>query len=242
MLLYRHPPLVGRVCRESRLVATKAGHYRGEKAPPDMEWYSGIKHKKSWIDLSRDSIHLNWTPWCEPEFWHEESAVHHLAWHSAKAQGASFMFGYLKDKWDDDVDMENRVGAAKKLQHGTIVMRVIVAHTTVRNAFGDAPIQLVDISDDQRLDAFFAFAEECESYAQGFLTKGQRFYRESLESIKTAVCSGGKGNVRDSVKSREALSSVRTQGTCALLPDHLLRSHPGMSAESRSHDALDFVT
>ncbi|OQE06726.1 hypothetical protein PENFLA_c100G04817 [Penicillium flavigenum] len=128
---------------------------------------------------------LDWTPWCEPEFWHEESAVHHLAWHSAKAQGATFMFGYLKDKWDDDIDMENRVGAAQKLQHGTIVMRVIVAHTTVRNAFGDAPIQLVDISDDQRLDAFFAFAEECESYAQGFLTKGQRFYRESLESIKT---------------------------------------------------------
>lgn len=191
----RHPPLISRVCRESRLVATEAGHYRDEKSPPDVAWNCRIKLKKSWIDPSRDSIHLNWIPWCEPEFWHKGSALDHLAWHAAKAQGGSFMFGYLENNWDNDVNMKDRVGAVQKLQHGTIVMRVIVAHTTFQNVarsglfgpFGDAPVQLVGVSDEQRLDAFFAFAEKCESHAQGFLTKGQRFHRESPESIKTIV-------------------------------------------------------
>ena len=59
--------------------------------------------------------------------------------------------------------MEVRVGPVQRLHHGAIVMRVIVGHTTFQDAaraglfglLGDAPIQIVDMSDELRLDAFF---------------------------------------------------------------------------------------
>lgn len=81
------------------------------------------------------------------------------------------MFGYLKDKWDDNVNMENRVGAVQKLQHGSIVIRAVVAHTTFQNAARSGLlvplamhlVSLLIYPINQKLSTFFAFAEECES-------------------------------------------------------------------------------
>jgi hypothetical protein len=98
------------------------------------------------------------------------------------------MFDYLDNTFDGDVSMEDGVGALQQLRHWTIVMRIIVVHTTLENAaktglfglLGDAPIQLVDIFDDLRLDALFDFAEKCESGAKGFITRRQIFFTETL--------------------------------------------------------------
>jgi hypothetical protein len=65
-------------------------------------------------------------------------------------------------------------------------------HTTFENAvktglfglLGDACIQLVDVSDETRLNAFFDFAEKCESEPNGYITRKQDFRRESPESVK----------------------------------------------------------
>jgi hypothetical protein len=76
-----------------------------------------------------------------------------------------------------------------------MVMRVIVVHTTFQDAaraglfglLGDAPIQIVDMSDELRLDAFFHFANQCESSAERSITQGQDFHRDSAESIKATL-------------------------------------------------------
>jgi hypothetical protein len=80
------------------------------------------------------------------------------------------MFDYLESNFEVDfdefVDMEERIGALQKLRRGAVIMRINVVHTTIENAakaglfglLGDAPIQIVDVSDTQRLDAFFDLA------------------------------------------------------------------------------------
>jgi hypothetical protein len=102
------------------------------------------------------------------------------------------MFDYLDNYRDSDVDIEERMRALRKLQHGVIVMRVIIVHTSLENAvktelfglLGDACIQLVDVSDKTSLNAFFDFAEKFESKPNGYITRKQDFYRETPESVK----------------------------------------------------------
>jgi hypothetical protein len=140
-------------------------------------------------------IHLNWTPAYSAGYYGDGSALDYLAWTAAKARGGSFMFDYLDNDYDGDVDIGERIGALRKLQHGVIVMRDIVVHTTFENAaktglfglLGDACIQLVDISDATRLNAFFDFAEKCEYEPNGYITTKQDFHRETLQSVKKVL-------------------------------------------------------
>lgn len=172
-ILNRRLPVISRVCYESRMVACEAGHYRDLKAPPDAEWKSRLILGHSWVDSSRDTIHLHWIPILEPLFLYSiagGSALDYLAWNASQAQGGSFMFDYLESNFEVDfdefVDMEERIGALQKLRRGAVIMRINVVHTTIENAakaglfglLGDAPIQIVDVSDTQRLDAFFDLA------------------------------------------------------------------------------------
>lgn len=191
--LNRHAPVISRVCRESRLVSFEAGHFRKEgSTPEEVPWISNLRVEKTWIDPSRDTIHLNWTPAYSAGYYGDGSALDYLAWTAAKARGGSFMFDYLDNYFDGDVDIEERIGALRTLQHGVIVMRVIVVHTTFENMaktglfglLGDACIQLVDVSDKTRLNAFFDFAEKCESKPNGYITGKQDFRRETPESFK----------------------------------------------------------
>ncbi|KAJ5875583.1 uncharacterized protein N7473_012930 [Penicillium subrubescens] len=191
--LNRRAPTISRVCHESRLVAFEVGHFRKKDSTlEEVPWISNICVNKTWIDPSRDIIHLNWTPAYSAGYYGDGSALDYLAWTAAKARGGSFMFDYLDNYFDGDVDIGERIGALRKLQNGVIVMRIIVVHTTFENAvktglfglLGDACIQLVDISDETRLNAFFDFAEKCESEPNGYITRRQDFHRETPESVK----------------------------------------------------------
>ncbi|KAJ5160874.1 uncharacterized protein N7482_007878 [Penicillium canariense] len=195
----RRPPVISHVCRESRRVAfetgyLKTGYYRDKGSPPlEAQWESDLQLKKSWIDPSRDIIHLNWTPCYSAGYWGNGSALDFLAWSAVNAYGDSFMFDYLDNMLDEDI--EERIKALQKLQHGCIVMHIIVVHTTFEIAaktglfgiLGDAYIQLVDISDEVRLNAFFDFAKKCESETNTFVTRRQDFRRESPESVKRSL-------------------------------------------------------
>lgn len=105
------------------------------------------------------------------------------------------MFDYLDSTLDGDIYLKERIGALQRLQSGFVVMRLIVVHTTFENAaktglfclLGDACTQLVDVSDEARLSAFFDFAEKCESEAKGFGTRKQDFRRECAKSVKRSL-------------------------------------------------------
>ncbi|KAF3394605.1 hypothetical protein F1880_005584 [Penicillium rolfsii] len=187
----RRAPLISRVCHESRLVAFETGYYRDDSSPPqEALWKSDLLVKRTWLDPCRDIILLNWTPTYEAGYYGQGSALDFLAWNAAKARGGAFMFDYLDSTLDGQVDLRERIGALQKLQY--VVMHLIVVHTTFKTAvktglfglLGDACIQLVDVSDEARLNALFDFAEKCESEANGSLTSKQDFRRQSPESVR----------------------------------------------------------
>ncbi|KAJ5631078.1 uncharacterized protein N7484_011178 [Penicillium longicatenatum] len=186
------------------------------RAPADAEWKSALRLDRSWTDPSRDTIHLNWIPFLEPQFSYcglRGSALDYLAWNASQAQGGSFMFNYLESNFDGDVHIEERIGALQNLRHGAVIMRIIVVHTTIENGakaglfglLGDAPIQIVDVSKTQRLDAFFDLAEACES-TPNFATTRQDFQRGSPELYKATL----KKKFVDTFQSQgaETLSSL----------------------------------
>lgn len=243
--LNRRLPVISRVCHESRMVACEAGHYRDLKAPPDAEWKSALRLNHSWIDSSRDTVHLHWIPFFEPLFSYctnGGSALDYLAWNASQAQGGSFMFNYLESNFDGDVDMEERIGALQKLRRGAVVMRIIVVHTTIENAakaelfglLGDAPIQIVDASDTQRLDALFDLAEACES-TRNFTATRQDFQKDSPELYKTTL----KKKLVDAFQSQGAqmLSSLYPAIMFRLCPNFCNRPFKGSKqAEVEAND------
>ena len=209
----RKLPVISRVCRESRLIALEKGNYYdyGEVSPPvEAEWISHSHVERSWVDPSRDTIHLNWTPCYEAEHWADGSALDYLAWSAARARGGSFMFDYLDNEFDGDAFLEERIEAFQQLQHGRVVMRVIVVHSEFQTAaetglfglLGDACVQLVDVSDEQRLDAFFEFAEKCESDAEDGILWFQDFDIESPELANKSL----KDKLAETFGAQAALS------------------------------------
>ena len=152
--------MVSRVCRESRHVAFETGYQLvKESPPPEARWSSSLLITNPWIDSTRDTIHLNWTPCYEDGWliWGEGSALDYLAWSSRRARGGSFVFDYLDNTVDGGVNMEERIGATQQLRQGAVVIKIVVVHTTFEAAaktglfglLGDACILLVDVSTKQ---------------------------------------------------------------------------------------------
>ncbi|KAJ5131880.1 hypothetical protein N7448_006038 [Penicillium atrosanguineum] len=192
------PPVISRVCQESRSVACESGHYFDKDASPPPESDMGLKLKRSWIDFSRDRVHLNWEPAFAPEYDYcgggGGSPLDYLSWKASQAQGGSFRFGYLEEDWDN---MERSNWSTQKAPTdplGAVVMRVFAVHTSVQSAattglfglLGNAPIQVVDVSDQKRLDAFFDLAKNCEPASKRVLPR-QNFNIDSAESFKAAL-------------------------------------------------------
>ncbi|KAJ6115217.1 hypothetical protein N7486_000995 [Penicillium sp. IBT 16267x] len=194
----QRPPTISWVCRESRLIASEASHCLTMDTEPPLNtlWYSGLRLQKLRINPSRDSIHLNWTPCYGAGYQYDGSALDCLAFLAALLKGrGSFMFDYLDNAFDAEVPIEDRIGALQQLKYGAVVMRIVAVHTTFQEAMktglfgllGDAPIQLVNVTDEVRLGAFMGFAEECESENKGFIVKKQDFHRDSAESVKAIL-------------------------------------------------------
>lgn len=99
------PPLVSRVCRESRSVAFKAGQTTTvdpSDGHSDLDWWtSGTVQPDLWQDPVRDTVHLNWTSTCEAEFSSSGSALACLAWEALHLSGrGSLTVLYLDPEFD----------------------------------------------------------------------------------------------------------------------------------------------
>lgn len=179
-----HPPLISRVCRESRVVALQSRSLiPKEGMPEDAKWRTDTQLNIP-IDRSRDLVHLNWTPG-SPYYHSRGSSVSYLAWHAAwVARGGSLMKDNLRYA---------EIDALKKMSSWLVVMRVVIIHARYEYAaktglfglLGDAPVQVVEVSDEARVEAFFDFADE--SQRNGHVTHLQDLNRDSPEVVRRAL-------------------------------------------------------
>ncbi|PYH86433.1 hypothetical protein BO82DRAFT_397606 [Aspergillus uvarum CBS 121591] len=168
------PPLISAVCRESRAVVLENGRFPdGEEGPG---WWASTSYVRSWLDPVRDRVHLNWTPAYEAEFCNnsdEGSPLEHLAWRAAQltsippeAGYASFMEDWLYVS-DDATPPPVLRGILSRFACWRVIVRVMVIHADRRTGaesglfglLGDAPVQIVDVSDHDRVEAYWRLAE-----------------------------------------------------------------------------------
>jgi hypothetical protein len=122
------PPLLTRVCRESRGVAFATGtwypylDWRGAgwfAGPGEADWNTGnVIDKGFWQDPSRDSAHMNWTSSYDIDFG-TTIYGHPLTSLAEEAKGlngsASFMLDALEDGWDWKPYISNLTSLATNL-------------------------------------------------------------------------------------------------------------------------------
>ena len=187
------PPLISRVCRESRAVALQSRPKISETDDPAAPlWKSGSRIWQP-IDPLRDIFHLNWEPgW--PTFHPRESSFFYLAWHAARvARGGSFMLNNLRFIEEHEKD------ALKKMPSWIVVVRTIVIHASYRYAastglfglLGDAPVQLVYVSEQDKVRAFLSLAEESQRKGHAFHPQNLRreFTKNEKDTIRWAISS-----------------------------------------------------
>lgn len=185
------PPLISRVCHESRTVALQSRSMIPEAdVPEEASWLFAMKTQHP-IDPLRDIIHLNWEPG-SPEFSSHGSSFFYLAWYAASvARGGSFMLRNLRFIEDYEKD------ALKRMPSWIVVVRTIIIHASNRyvartglfGLLGDEPVQLVYVSDEDRIRAFLELAEESQRKGHAFHLQNLRrgFTEVEKRSIKYAI-------------------------------------------------------
>jgi len=150
----------------------------------------------------QDSIqHLNWTSVYNADYQSQGSPLHTLAWKASQTSGiASLMEEFIAPLYKYPFwgrftptfrhDKAGDLEALQQISDWLVVMRIIVIHSEHKPAaktgmfglLGDAPVQIVAVSDDARVHAFYHLAETCERRTP--VKVAQDFSRESVDSMK----------------------------------------------------------
>lgn len=178
------PPAISRVCRESRDLALQSRVPLPYEEMIEEAYWESETMNFGLLDPSRDTVHLNWLYW-DVIYECEGNPVEYLAWHAANsAQGGSLM---INDLAGYDLSL------LESIPNLVVVTRKIVIHASSEyglksglfGLLGDAPVQLVDISDQKRLDEFFALVEETQE--KGHVTAAQDLHRESSQDLQEKI-------------------------------------------------------
>ena len=224
------PPVISRVCRESRQVAFENGGNAElwHEIPEDKRWvaWNDWNETQWWRDRARDSAHLHWDSSYEVDFASSGDPLQFLAWHAAHMSGrCSFMektltfphaYEYLYD-WSElqrgwrTLGSTKELLALRQLPQCLVVVDLFMVHADFASAastglfglLGDALVQVIDAADEKRIDTLFALAEESERIYP--VTARQNFRRESLGTVTQRL----KDKLRKNYRAEDLVQSMR---------------------------------
>lgn len=191
------PPLITRVCRESRTIAFKSGVFveAEDTVPVTVQWYAGnMMRGLAWRDSTRDSLHLNWDEGYTADFdGHEDEVVRpmqYLEYLVGKfAMRGSFRATYLHPNYGWTIPAASRnslhefyrlpymasdrrviIETLSRRAEWLVVMRSVIIHASMKDGaasglfglLGDAPVQLFDIAEQDKIDALYKMARACQ--------------------------------------------------------------------------------
>ncbi|OJJ06597.1 hypothetical protein ASPVEDRAFT_45954 [Aspergillus versicolor CBS 583.65] len=173
----RAPPLITRVCHESRAVAFETGapQQLPDHTNPDTEQFSNSQIDNPWLDIVHDSVHLNWEPWVDIDWQSYDwgDPVRCLIATAARTRSgrASIMLSLLqvfqhreRPEESDPQFRWTRCGLAGLMRTreswDVVILEPVIIHAAVEAAAGpfgllaDARVQLVDADDSERINTF----------------------------------------------------------------------------------------
>lgn len=176
------PPLITRVCRESRQVAFETARqlpgFPDPRDPENTQEFANYMVTHPWLDTARDAIHINWDPTADIEWqtydWGDPVRCVMSYAAQTRARRASIRLGLLRAMKSRDTshdhyrwtrselaDLMRSESRAQLLSWSVVVRPPIVVHAagtadygSLFGLLGDAPVQLVDIDDERRIDMF----------------------------------------------------------------------------------------
>jgi len=171
------PPVITRVCQESRNVAFESGGIPPDDfyddIPDDAAWMCATTDDVAdtfWIDSKRGSAHLNWLPHYEAIY--EDcsgSSLALFAWQSRQVVGTpSIMGGWFSEDCDHE---KERFDVLYQMPSCWVIMHLFIVHASSREAaqsglfglLGDAPVQIIPLSDREKINALYRFADQLSS-------------------------------------------------------------------------------
>ncbi|KAI1758819.1 hypothetical protein GGR53DRAFT_199051 [Hypoxylon sp. FL1150] len=169
------PPAISRVCRESRAVAFGRGSVLGhdpDGADKHLGEYLDSAVRDPWFDAARDVVHMNYENAFRLDYRPDaNNPLRYLAKLAARTTSnqASFNVGFLLRPTSVFSQFTNLL---RMRSSWLVVVYVVVVHMDPEAAaakatglFGllcDAPVQIVDLRDEERLNAFKALARASE--------------------------------------------------------------------------------
>lgn len=200
------PPVITRVCRESRQVALETGSYVSQPDSPPREelWARKPGRPNTWIDRKYDSAHLSWYIAYQDDF--TETVEGHEKPGRSLAAAATYLNGapsltmnyfYWGYQWTKSMPMIGKTSIGFDLTDvlgqqcvWRVVMHTIVVHDASGKVassgffglLGDAPIQVVDVDDHKRMDTFYKLAEDHERTADAIVPR-QSFLRRTPKDV-----------------------------------------------------------
>lgn len=166
------PPVITRVCQESRIFAHESAGVILEDdhdPPADASWGCTTTDGYAndfWIDRKRNSAHINWHPLYQAIYQDGEgSALACIAWESRVLPGRpSIMREWFSLPCDQEAE---RFDVFEQVPSWWVIMRVVVIHASFREAaqsglfglLGGVTVQIISVSDEEKINALFAFTE-----------------------------------------------------------------------------------
>ncbi|KAK3938094.1 hypothetical protein QBC46DRAFT_390935 [Diplogelasinospora grovesii] len=218
------PPVLTRVCRESRMVAMEhAGYLIDDEgidvALRDVSPFGTSLADVTWVDKRRDVVHLNWWGWYDGPFNRHMDPIPLWLAAAARAQGASLRTSLLvcelnQGVWDDR--REEMTNHDELVRDTTLLvcLRIVTIHAPLQPAaesglfglLGDERITLVDATDTARKEQYRAFWEQHgrrpDLNPYRFFTKWSReneWAQDEAEALETHWLVSRWFKVRDSV-------------------------------------------
>jgi hypothetical protein len=164
-ILNMRPPVITRVCRESREVAFQnAGIVKDGSDPNAPPWFSETSLRQRWFSPATDTVHLNWAPAYGPSFDHVGEPIPFFLWEAAKGIAASLTADLLYP-FDDpsrrgwitsDYDM-----LARRKDY-LVTLMMVNLHVSIDQAAGsglfgrlaEERVKLVDPADEETIQKY----------------------------------------------------------------------------------------
>ncbi|KAG9691394.1 hypothetical protein KCU95_g7171, partial [Aureobasidium melanogenum] len=179
---------------------------RDSDRPSDTEWWSDFEFEDAWVDETHGAPHLNWSGTYAPEYQWSGYPLNCMIWESRRFSATpSIMLESIHNLTFGPPPPEIRgpdgrlqyvprpnketefVDAYKTLPSWLVVMDIVVVHLDLSSAagtglfglLGDAPVQIIPVSNETEINRFYDLAERCERGKS--VTASQDFARKSAE-------------------------------------------------------------
>ncbi|RKU43152.1 hypothetical protein DL546_002601 [Coniochaeta pulveracea] len=161
----RQPPLISRVCVESRTVALEHVDLSPPATRTTLDFAFGTSMGPAdWVDKRRDVLHLNYND-CYSAWYREGEGVFDLlvSEAEAKAQGASLTWAFYDNVTDVDEYLDTLRNRRLLVSLGVVTIHAPLQPALESGLFGllgDARVVLVDANDTERLKQYQSFCEK----------------------------------------------------------------------------------